>query len=91
MVDCRLKRNRNLASCKRRNPKGNKCDIKRIKKFVDNSMIEVHITEGKLMGVGLQRGQSKILQREGFSRKEQIKILDCLEENPKLAKKLLKF
>lgn len=62
-----------------------------MKKFVDNSMIEVHITEGKLMGIGLKRGQSKRLQREGFSRKEQIKMLDCLEDNPKLAKTLLKF
>lgn len=66
-----------------------KCDVKRIKELVDNSMIDVHLTDGEIMGVGLKYGESKRLEKEGFSRKEQIKILDCLQDNPELAKELL--
>jgi len=41
------------------------------------------------MGIGLKYGESKYLETLGFSRKEQIKMLDYMQDNPKKLKKLL--
>ena len=50
----------------------------RIKEFINNSLLEIYITEGKVMNIGLKWGYSKDLTIKGFPRAEQIKILDYL-------------
>jgi len=66
-------------------------DKKRLKAFVNAADFEVHTSGVKLMGVGLKWGESKRLQSLGFKRKEQIKLLDTLQDNPKKAKKLIGY
>lgn len=57
--------------------------LERVKQFKNSANLEVYTTDGKVMSVGLKRGDGVILSNLGFSRQEQIKILDYLQENPK--------
>lgn len=51
----------------------------RVKEFINNSWLEIYKVEGKTMSIGLKWGYSKDLTLKGFSRIEQIKILNYLE------------
>ena len=61
---------------------------KRLKEFAQSGMFEVHF-QGDKKRVGLKYGESKYLETLGFKRKEQIKMLDFMQDNPKKLKKLL--
>jgi len=50
---------------------------------------DVYVTDDTITSIGLHWGESGRLQKLGISRKNQIKMLDWLEDNPKIAKKLL--
>jgi len=58
----------------------------RIKEFLNNSQLEIYITDNKVLSVGLKWGYSKILKENGFKRKEQINILNYLEKNTNILK-----
>ena len=93
MADCRLKKNKNLSSCKKDSGKGlgfgcSNVSNSDIKKLVNNSMLEIHVLSGRTT-VGLARGESKRLTQIGIPRKKQIEVIDCLQDNPKVRKKFL--
>lgn len=54
-------------------------ETKRVKEFISNSMLEVYLTDGKIMSIGLTWSYSKHLIGLGFKRTEQISILNHLE------------
>jgi len=63
---------------------------KEIKDFVDMGNFEVYYSnDDKLMSVGLKWGEGVALQRMGIKRKDQIRMLDWLEDHPRTVKKLL--
>ena len=63
---------------------------KRIKEFAKAGDFDIHTSEhNKIMSIGLKWGESKRL-KDQFKRKEQIKLLDKMEENPEYVKKLFK-
>ena len=62
---------------------------KKIKDFASAGWFDVYTAEGKIKSIGLHWGEGKKMEAMGFSRKEQIKMLNWLEKNPKIAKKLL--
>lgn len=54
-------------------------DTSRIKEFISKSLLEVYITEDKIISIGLAWGYSKYMGYLGFKRTEQISILNHLE------------
>jgi len=66
-----------------------KMNKKRLKQFTQEGMFEVNWMGGKLLGVGLKYGESKHLENLGYKRKEQIQMLDFMQDNPKELKQLL--
>lgn len=61
---------------------------KRLKEFAQAGQFEVHF-QGKNLIPSLRYGESKYLETLGFTRKEQIKMLDYMQDNPKKLKKIL--
>lgn len=59
----------------------------RLKEFIREGRFDIHTTNGDIRRVGLKWGESKRLKSQ-FSRTEQIKMLNYLERNTKLTKKL---
>ena len=68
--------------------KKTKCNLKRIKEFAQFGNFDVHF-QGDKIKIGLSNGESKYMATLGFKRAEQIKLLDCMEDNPKRLKKVL--
>jgi hypothetical protein len=66
-----------------------KISQKKLKKFTQEGEFEVYMYNGKIESIGLRWGESKRLKNLGIKRKDQIKMLDWLEDHPKSAKKLL--
>lgn len=64
-------------------------DKKRLKEFAQSGLFDVHTSGDKIMSIGLQKGDSKYWETLGYKRKEQIKMLDFMQDNPKQLKKLL--
>jgi hypothetical protein len=64
-------------------------EMKRAKKFTEIGWFDVHMTEGRITSIGLHWGESKRLKNLGYSRKDQIGLLNWLEKHPKHAKKWL--
>jgi len=67
-----------------------KINEKRLKDFVTQGNFDIHTIDKDITSVGLKLGDSKFLQHQGFKRKEQIQMLDYLQDNPKLVKRLFK-
>ena len=63
----------------------------KLKKFTELGIFEVRRSgnEDKIISVGLKKGESKFLASQGIKRKEQIKMLDHLQDNPEVAEELL--
>ena len=57
-------------------------DKKDINFLLNNSEIEIYLTDNKINSVGLKFGYSKDLVILGLSRKKQIEILNHLEQLP---------
>jgi hypothetical protein len=66
-----------------------KINEKRLKEFAQWGNFEVNFSDDKVMGVGLKWGESKNLENLGFKRKEQIRMLDFMQDNPEKLKKIL--
>jgi len=66
-----------------------KINEKRLKEFAEWGRFDVHFSGDKVMGVGLKWGESKNMENLGFKRKEQIRMLNVMQDNPKQLKKLL--
>ena len=74
---------------KRKTALKKKINEKRLKQFTQEGMFEVNCRDGKLMGIELKHGESKHLENLGYKRKEQIQMLEFMQDNPKKLKKLL--
>jgi len=66
-----------------------KIDEKRLKEFAQSGLFDVNMSGDKILGIGLKKGDSKYWETLGYPRKEQIKMLDFMQDNPKQLKKLL--
>ncbi len=66
-------------------------NYKELKRFTQVGKFEVYTTDEKLTGIGLAWGEGSRLQVIGYTRKEQIRMLNYLQEHPTIAKKLLKY
>lgn len=69
----------------------NKIMKKRLKEFAETGNFEVNFADKNIMGIGLKYGESKYLETLGFPRKEQIRMLDFMQDNPKILKKVLRL
>lgn len=58
----------------------------RIKEFLSLAYLEIHSINNEVTSIGLKWGYSKHLLNYGFSRKEQMQILNYLEKNPQVLK-----